>query len=158
MSQDQTPPAPAPPIEGRSGAHRSAMQYSDLDLRAAVSAGVIEAADLDRLVTFLATRRSAVVPASTFDAAHLLWYAGALIVIGAVGLFSTLAFSAMGGQALTACAVVYATVFMIAGHNLWHRKNLKTGCGRRMLAENGLRRTTFPSGLPFNTDTCRQNS
>jgi hypothetical protein len=105
------------------------MQYSDQDLRAAVSAGVIDAADLDRLVTFLATRRSAAVPTSTFDVAHLLWYAGALIVIGAMGLFSTLAFFAMGGQALTACAVVYATAFTIAGHNLWYRRNLKTPGG-----------------------------
>ena len=36
-----------------------------------------------------------------FDFAHLLWYAGALIVMTAMGLFSTLAFSQMGGRALT---------------------------------------------------------
>lgn len=108
------------------------MQYSDDDLRAAVRAGVIDAAELDRLAAFLARRRSRVsevAPASTFDAAHLLWYAGALIVIGAMGLFSTVAFSQMGGQALTACAVVYAIVFTIAGHHLWHRKNLRTPGG-----------------------------
>jgi hypothetical protein len=108
------------------------MQYSDADLRAAVNAGVIDAADLDRLVAFLAARQPAgsdVVPAGRFDVAHLLWYAGALIVIGAMGLFSTVAFSAMGGWALTACAVVYATVFTIAGHHLWYRKNLKTPGG-----------------------------
>jgi len=97
-----------------------------------VSAGVIDAAGLDRLVAFLATRGSAAseaVPAGRFDVAHLLWYAGALIVIGAMGLFSTVAFSAMGGWALTACAVVYATVFTIAGHNLWYRRNLQTPGG-----------------------------
>lgn len=108
------------------------MQCSDDDLRAAVSAGVIDAADFDRLVAFLARHRSAAsyeVAASTFDVAHLLWYAGALIVIGAMGLFSTVAFSQMGGEALAASAVVYATVFTIAGHTLWHRKNLKTPGG-----------------------------
>src|SRR5215471_5138101 len=108
------------------------MQYSDDDLRAAMSAGVIDAANFDRLVAFLATRRSAageVVPARTFDAAHLLWYAGALIVIGAMGLFSTVAFSQMGGTALTVCAFIYAAAFALAGHHLWHKKNLKTPGG-----------------------------
>jgi hypothetical protein len=108
------------------------MQYSDDDLRAAVSAGVIDAAGFDRLSAFLASRRSAageVAPVSTFDAAHLLWYAGALIVIGAMGLFSTVAFSQMGGHALIACALVYATAFTIAGHHLWYHKKLKTPGG-----------------------------
>src|SRR5215472_8414845 len=108
------------------------MQYSDDDLRAAVSAGVIDAAGLDRLVAFLVTRGSAAsdaVPAGRFDVAHLLWYAGALIVIGAMGLFSTVAFSAMGGRALTVCAIIYAIAFTLAGHHLWHRKNLQVPGG-----------------------------
>ena len=58
---------------------------------------------------------------ATFDAAHLLWYAGALIVISAMGLFSTLAFSQLGGRALTACAIAYAVAFTLAGHHLWYR-------------------------------------
>ena len=57
-----------------------------------------------------------------FDFAHLLWYAGALIVMTAMGLFSTLAFSQMGGAALTVTAVVYAAAFTAAGHYLWHVK------------------------------------
>jgi hypothetical protein len=61
--------------------------------------------------------------------AHLLWYAGALIVIGAMGLFSTLAFAQMGGSALTACAVIYAAAFTLAGHHLWHRRNLRVPGG-----------------------------
>ena len=60
------------------------------------------AAAAPRLVGFLHGRGStAAVPAATFDVAHLLWYAGALIVMGAMGLFTTLAFSQMGGRALT---------------------------------------------------------
>ena len=46
---------------------------------------------------------------------HVLCYAGALIVIGAMGLFSTAAFNALGGFALTATAVVYALGFVAAG-------------------------------------------
>jgi hypothetical protein len=109
------------------------MQCSEDDLRDAAKAGVISAADLERLVTFLAKRQPAMpadaTPIVKFDAAHLLWYAGALIVIGAMGIFSTVAFSQIGGRALTVCAVIYAAVFTLAGHHLWHRKNLQTPGG-----------------------------
>jgi hypothetical protein len=110
------------------------MHYSEDDLRAAQAAGVIGAADLARLVVFLAKRQPAesasdAVPIPKFDAAHLLWYAGALIVIGAMGLFSTLAFTQMGGTALTITAIVYAVAFTIAGHHLWYQKNLRTSGG-----------------------------
>jgi hypothetical protein len=108
----------------------TAMQWSDDDLREATRAGVISAADLERLTTFLNTRQPAAranvaATAARFDAAQLLWYAGALIVIGAMGLFSTVAFSQMGGRALTVCAIIYAIAFTLAGHHLWHRKNLQ---------------------------------
>ena len=61
------------------------MQFSEHDLRAAVTAGVLDANNLSRLLDFLTTRRSSVPsvatsPAPQFDLAHLLWYAGALIV------------------------------------------------------------------------------
>lgn len=106
------------------------MQWSDDDLREAARAGVISAADLERLTTFLSKRppaapANAAATVAKFDAAHLLWYAGALIVIGAMGIFSTVAFSQMGGRALTVCAIIYAIAFMLAGHHLWHRKNLQ---------------------------------
>jgi hypothetical protein len=104
------------------------MQFSEQDLRAAVSAGALDADRLPPLMDFLASRQPSpalAAPAPRFDLAHLLWYAGALIVISAMGLFTTLAFSAMGGRALTATAVVYAIVFTIAGHHLWHARNLR---------------------------------
>ena len=47
----------------------------------------------------------------------------------AMGLFSTLAFSQMGGEALTVTAVVYAAAFTAAGHYLWHAKNLRVPGG-----------------------------
>lgn len=104
------------------------MQFSEDDLRAAAAAGALDAHGLGRLIDFLNTRGSPAAlapPSPQFDLAHLLWYAGALIVMGAMGLFSTLAFSAMGGPALTATAVVYAIVFTAAGHHLWYRRNLR---------------------------------
>ena len=118
------------------------MQFSEHDLRAAVTAGALDTNALSRLLDFLATRQSSVpsvaaAPAPQFDLAHLLWYAGALIVMGAMGLFSTLAFSSMGGGALTATAIVYAILFTIAGHHLWYVRNLRIP-GGLLIADRGL--------------------
>ncbi len=99
------------------------MSYSESDLRAAAGAGVIGETDLQQLLAFLAqgAAQNRAAPAAKFDAAHLLWYAGALIVIGAMGLFSTVAFSQMGGRALIACAAAYALAFGFAGDHLWRK-------------------------------------
>ncbi|SNS28404.1 hypothetical protein SAMN05216374_0654 [Tardiphaga sp. OK246] len=106
------------------------MRYSTDDLRAAVTAGVLPSTQLDALLAFL-TARVPEQPAAgpKFDVVHLLWYAGALVVISAMGLFSTLAFSQMGGPALTATALVYAGLFTAAGHYLWTVKKLRTPGG-----------------------------
>ena len=109
------------------------MQFTEQDLRAAVSAGVLDADRLPPLLDYLARGQADALrptaPAPQFDLAHLLWYAGALIVIGAMGLFSTLAFTTMGGWALTATAVVYAIAFSAAGHYLWYKRNLRVPGG-----------------------------
>jgi hypothetical protein len=107
------------------------MQFTDQDLRAAATAGALDADRLNLLLDFLGARAGspAVAAAPRFDLAHLLWYAGALIVIGAMGLFSTLAFTNMGGWALTATAIVYAVAFTFAGHHLWHHRNLRVPGG-----------------------------
>jgi hypothetical protein len=109
------------------------MRYSTDDLRAAAAAGVIEPGQLESLLTFLGARQAgapeAPMPGPKFDVVHLLWYAGALVVISAMGLFSTLAFSQMGGPALTATALVYAALFAAAGQHLWTVRNLRTPGG-----------------------------
>ncbi|TAK47065.1 MAG: hypothetical protein EPO23_13030 [Xanthobacteraceae bacterium] len=115
------------------------MRFSDSDLRAASAAGLLDAAQTERLIGFLMARQPAgpdadtvavsTAAAPTFDFVHILWYAGALIVMGAMGLFSTLAFAQMGGAALAATAVIYATLFAWAGDHLWRAKNLHTPGG-----------------------------
>ena len=106
------------------------MQYSVDDLRAASSAGVLTPAQLDSLLAFLGTRPAATQATSPkFDLVHVLWYAGALIVISAMGLFSTLAFSQMGGRALALTALVYAALFAWAGDHLWSVRKLQTPGG-----------------------------
>ena len=93
------------------------------DIDRAVAAGVIKADQADALWRFLKVKapapRQAIRP--RFDLVHLLWYAGALIVIGAMGLFTTLAFAQLGGAALAVIAVIYAVILALAGDRLWHR-------------------------------------
>jgi hypothetical protein len=107
------------------------MPYSCSDLRAAADAGIITAAQLDSLLAFLGAERPAPPQPDRprFDIVHVLWYAGALIVMAAMGLFSTLAFSRMGGLALTATALAYAALFTAAGHYLWAVQKLRTPGG-----------------------------
>lgn len=106
------------------------MQYSVDDLRAASSAGVLTPAQLDSLLAFLGTRPAATqATGPKFDLVHVLWYAGALIVISAMGLFSTLAFSQMGGRALALTALIYAALFAWAGDHLWSVRKLQTPGG-----------------------------
>ena len=106
------------------------MRYSNDDLRAAAVAGAITSDQLEALLAFLATRQpDQPISAPKFDVVHLLWYMGALVVISAMGLFSTLAFSKMGGPALTATALVYAALFTGAGHYLWTVRKLRTPGG-----------------------------
>jgi hypothetical protein len=110
------------------------MTFTETDLRAATTAGALDTAQLARLLDFLHQRSDSQpvttrTPALQFDVAHLLWYAGALIVMTAMGLFSTLAFTQMGGEALAVTALVYAVGFASAGHYLWHTKGLRTPGG-----------------------------
>ena len=102
------------------------MRFSSDDLRAATAAGAIDSKQLEALLSFLATRQPALPAAAPkFDVVHVLWYLGALVVISAMGMFSTLAFSQMGGQALAATALVYAALFGGVGHYLWAVRRLR---------------------------------
>jgi hypothetical protein len=93
------------------------------DVERAVTAGVIAPDQAAALWEFLSAQ--AVAPGAAvrprFDLVHLLWYAGALIVIGAMGLFATLAFARLGGGALATIALVYAVILAAAGDRLWRR-------------------------------------
>lgn len=105
------------------------MAFSEEEIRQAGKAVALREDQLDGLLAALRARTAdAGHPRIRFDLVHLLWYAGALIVIGAMGLFSTLAFDRMGGEALAATAAVYAILFVLAGHVLW-RRHLRTPGG-----------------------------
>jgi hypothetical protein len=90
------------------------------DLERAVAAGVLGAVEAEALWQFLGSEAQGLRP--RFDLVHVLWYAGALIVIGAMGLFTTLAFARLGGGVLALIAVVYAVLLTTAGRHLWQRE------------------------------------
>ncbi len=108
---------------------RSLVQVGRDDVDRAAAAGVIRAEQADPLWAFLSAGlgapQGAVRP--RFDLVHLLWYAGALIVIGAMGLFASLAFARLGGAALAAITLVYAGILAAAGDGLWRRGLLIPG-------------------------------
>lgn len=101
----------------------------------AVAAGILTSQQAEKLEAFMASSQmpavstSSQAPKQRFDLPHVLWYFGALIIISAMGLFSTLAFSLIGPGALLATAVVYAVGFVLLGHRMWHRNGLITPGG-----------------------------
>ena len=111
----------------------------EADLQAAVAAGIIGDDTKAKLLALARERGEAraaartpaarTAPAPKFDAVHALYYAGALIVIGAMGLFSTTAFNALGGWALTTTAVLYAAGFAVLGRRLWSAPETRTPGG-----------------------------
>jgi hypothetical protein len=102
------------------------------ELRALRDAGIIDDAKLAEIETFLDARRqpaAMAAPQPRFDLTHVLWYAGALIIIGAMGLFTNEAFNRLGGWALAGCGGAYAVVFLIGGHVLWRNRALRIPAG-----------------------------
>jgi hypothetical protein len=97
------------------------------ELSALRDAGIITEAKRAEIEAFFAGREtsSAAAPAPRFDLTHLLWYGGALIIIGAMGLFTTDAFNKMGGMALVVCGVIYAVALLFAGNYFWFKRDLR---------------------------------
>jgi hypothetical protein len=112
--------------------------FSEDDLIAARDAGLLSEDDYLALVAFLYMRRHDMpvrehkefrAPSVRFDLTHVLWYAGALIIIVAMGLFTTEAFNRMGGSALMMTALAYGAGFLMLGHYLWYQRDLRTPGG-----------------------------
>ncbi len=113
------------------------MRLEESDLDAAVAAGLLDPVLRGQLIALAAKRRqtessSAAQPVATppkFDPVHALYYAGALLVMSAMGLFANTAFDALGGWALTAIAIVYAAGFLWLGNKLWTKPETRTPGG-----------------------------
>jgi hypothetical protein len=141
------------------------VEISRGDLDQAVSAGVITAAQAEALWTRLAGRpgpdptgASTEAVQARFDFAHVAYYFGALIVIGAMGWFMSLGWESFGGGGILAIASGYALAFLVVGRTFWRREQLRVpgglliamAVGMTPLATYGLERLlgVWPVGDP----------
>ena len=102
------------------------MKITRDDLRWAVQEGCLQAGQDEALWRTLEQRAQHRV---RFDAAHVSYYIGAIIVIAAMGWFITAAWDALPGIALAAVAVIYAAIFSVAGCRLWDRLGMRVPGG-----------------------------
>ncbi len=64
-----------------------------------------------------------------FEAAHVGYYFGALLVIGAMGWFTTTGWDSFQGWQLFAIAGVYTAVFVLVGRQLWPKPMFRIPAG-----------------------------
>ncbi len=93
-----------------------------------------------------------------FDVANVAYYAGALIVLGAMGWYMTAAWEALGGLGIFAVSLAYAAGFVFGGRYVWDRLGLRVpggllftlAVGMTPLATYGLLRffNLWPQGDP----------
>src|SRR4051812_14212947 len=90
-------------------------EYMNLrtELGEAAAAGLLQHEQLAPLIEFLEKRRTGSATAR-FTGAHILYYLGGLLAIGAMTLFTTLAVEAMGMGVLLALSLVYIVVAILA--------------------------------------------
>ena len=64
-----------------------------------------------------------------FSFTNVLYYFGAMIIIGAMGWFMNSAWEAFGGWGIMLTSLLYQTVFFIAGGKLWRNERLRIPAG-----------------------------
>ena len=86
--------------------------------------GILDARQADRLVAFLGGRAAAPVPsAPRFSFVHVLYYLGGMIAIGAMSLFMTLGWNALGGWGGFLTAVFYAVFALRFRTGSWNKSS-----------------------------------
>src|SRR5882672_9720001 len=105
------------------------IRRSELD--GAVRGGILSAAQADRLAAFLeadATQSfTGTEPRFTF--VHVLYYLGGMIAIGAMSIFMTLGWNALGGWGGFVTAVLYAVLALTLTHWFLEAKQLEIPAG-----------------------------
>ena len=104
------------------------MEIDRDDLVWAASQGLITEPQAETLWRAL-SERDASRGRARFDLAHVAYYFGALVVIGALGWFMTLGWESFGGVGVMLLSIVYALLFALAGRTLWFRENLRVPGG-----------------------------
>jgi hypothetical protein len=92
------------------------------ELRAAIERAGLPADTFERIREALKAE-----PENTpaFEAAHISYYLGALLIIGAMGWFVTNAWDTLSGLTLSAIAVAYGVLFGGVGYNLFRKPSTK---------------------------------
>jgi MFS family permease len=101
------------------------------DLEGAIREGILSAAQADRLAAFFAGR-TADSPAAAgprFTFVHVLYYLGGMIAIGAMSIFMTLGWNALGGLGGFVTAILYAVLALALTHWFLERKHLEVPAG-----------------------------
>lgn len=96
------------------------------DLERAVQAGILSAEQAVRLAQFL---EAGAAQAPRFSFVHVLYYLGGMIAIGAMSLFMTLGWNALGGWGGFATAVGYAVLALALTHWFLERRQLQIPAG-----------------------------
>jgi hypothetical protein len=105
------------------------MDVSKPDLDQAVADQIITAVQADRLWAAWSARADQPAPKAKFDLLHIAYYFGALLVIGAMGWFMTLAWESLGGPGIFAIATGYTLLFVFTGRALWKKPGLEVPGG-----------------------------
>lgn len=102
------------------------MNITRSSLDEAASRGILSAAQGQALWAFL-TERERDTP--SFKPAHILYYLGGMMAIGAMSLFMTLGWERFGGKGLLLIALVYAAVALALTEHLLHSRHLPLPAG-----------------------------
>ncbi|AYC31906.1 DUF2157 domain-containing protein [Pseudomonas cavernae] len=93
-------------------------KFDSQDLARAVSAGVLQPGQDQALLQFL---RQQPETRASFQLAHIAYYFGALLIMGAMGWLLTEAWMSIGELALLLVALAYMGLFTLTGLSLWQR-------------------------------------
>lgn len=100
------------------------------ELEPAVRAGILSAEQADRLAGFLGASAGARgEEAPRFSFVHVLYYLGGMIAIGAMSLFMTLGWNALGGWGGFFTACVYLALALLLTHWFLVQKRLPVPAG-----------------------------
>lgn len=91
------------------------------DLSRAASAGLLDAAQAQALWGFLGGRAQAGPEESRFSFGHTLYYFGGLLAIGAMSLFMTLSWDALGPWGICVLSLLYGAGCWAMAETLWRR-------------------------------------
>lgn len=99
------------------------------DLEGAIREGILSAVQADRLVAFLAGKPAVPSGGPRFTFVHVLYYLGGMIAIGAMSIFMTLGWNALGGWGGFLISVCYALLALGLTYWLLERKHLEVPAG-----------------------------